>query len=357
MSAENRLFRPTSPFLLTTSADWSKRPPGVDQGVTIILRTRDRPHFLDRAVKSIAAQGLADLTLCVVNDGGDREATEQIVRAEMPTGVEVEFFHNAEPLGQVEALNLGFKQVKREFFAIHDDDDAWSPAFLTEMAGFLRRRENARFIGVACHAKVVDEDVEADRIVFKGSRDHHRYGPVLSLFKLLHFYSHPPPITMLMRRAVLDIVPANNPQMPVMYDCEWMVRVLMHADVGVLDETLAFYHQRSRDRSELGAARNSVFEFGENFRSLLVLIQNELLRDELRRGTLGAGFTSSLVHFLHDLYFPLNDETTKYLARSARRYFRRREQIRKIEATLRRLAVTLRMRRASSRLDMGGKEP
>jgi len=139
------LLGPTAPFLLTSSADWSKRPPGIQPGVTIILRTRDRPLFLKRAVKSIAAQSLPDLTVCVVNDGGNRQATEQIVRAEMRAGVEIEFVHNAKPVGQVEALNLGLKYVRREFFAIHDDDDSWSPDFLTEMAGFLRQQESATY--------------------------------------------------------------------------------------------------------------------------------------------------------------------------------------------------------------------
>ncbi len=123
MSAESSMRGPGAPFLLTAPADWSKHPAGAESGVTVILRTRDRPQFLQRAVSSIAAQGLREVTICVVNDGGDPEATERIVRAEAPAGVEVEFIHNAEPVGQVEALNLGFNNVRREFFAIHDDDE------------------------------------------------------------------------------------------------------------------------------------------------------------------------------------------------------------------------------------------
>ncbi len=176
---------------------------------------------------------------------------------------------------------------------------------------------------------------------------------MLSLFKLLHFYSHPPPIAVLMRRAALDIAPVNNPQMPVMYDCEWMVRVAMHADVAVVDETLAFYHHRSLDREELGTSRNSVFEFKRDFKSLLIQIQNELLRNEMRNGTLGTGFASSLVHFLHDLNDPFDQETRHYLARKARRYFRLRAQIRKIELMLKRLAAALGMRKRALRQDAG----
>ena len=294
------------------------------------------------------------MTLCVVNDGSDRDLVEKIVRAGIPARIDLDFVHNAEAVGQVAALNSGFARVKREFLAVHDDDDSWAPDFLVKMTRLLRQPENARFIGAACRAEIVEEDVESDRIIFKESRVHHRYGPILSLFKLLHFYSHPPPIAVLMRRAVLDIVPANNPLMPVMYDCEWMVRVLMQADVVALDETLCFYHQRRNDRPELGPARNSVFEFGEEFNKLLLLVQNELLRDELRRGTLGPGFISSLNHFLHELSFPLNAETSHYLSRRARRYFRRRERIRKVEARLRRMAAALGLRKNPARHGRGG---
>jgi len=345
VAAEFSLPGSLAPFLLTASTDWSVRSPGVEPGVTIILRTRDRPLFLKRAVKSVAAQSAPDLTLCVVNDGGDRQTIEQIVRAEMRDGVEVEFIHNAAPVGQVEALNLGFARVRREFFAIHDDDDSWSPDFLTEMTGFLRREENARFIGAAANSKVIEEDVENGRIVFKRSHDHHRFGPVLSLFKLLHFHSHPPPISVLMRRAALSVASANNPQMHVMYDCEWMVRVAMRADIAVVDRTLAFYHLR---KASSGATRNSIFEFDKDFGALLTLIQNELLRRELANGTLGAGFASSLIHFFKDSHFMFNQETTDYLARRSRRYFRHRKRIRKVETAFKGLWAALSLRRGAS---------
>ena len=347
-AAESNAPGSTAAFLLTASPDWSKRAPGVARGVTVILRTRDRPLFLRRAVKSVAAQHAPDLTLCVVNDGGDRQTTEQIVRAELPDGVEIEFLHNPAPVGQVEALNLGFQRVRREFFAVHDDDDSWPPNFLSEMTGFLLRPENARFIGAVSNSAIVEEDVENGRIVFKGSHDHHKFGPVLSLFKLLHFHSHPPPISVLMRRAALDVASGNNPHMPVMYDCEWLVRVAMHADVAVVDKAVAFYHLRKADRTSLGAARNSIFEHQKDFVALSALVQNELLRRELANGTLGAGFASSLIHLLQDRQFMFSRETTAYLDRCARRHSRRRAKIKKVEAAFKRVLTALGLRRMAS---------
>jgi hypothetical protein len=95
----------------------------------------------------------------------------------------------------------------------------------------------------------------------------------------------------------------------------------------------------------LGAARNSVFEFEKDFRSLLALVQNELLRHELTNGALGAGFASSLIHFLSDSHFLFSQETTDYLARRARRYFRHRKRIRKVEAVFKGVLAALGLRR------------
>jgi len=324
-------------FLFDSKPDWSTLAPQRTPGVNVILRTRDRPLFLKRALSSIVSQKFPQLALCVINDGGDQDLTERIVRTEIPEGVALDLVHCEKSLGQVAALNLGYARVRREFFAVHDDDDTWAPEFLSSMIGFLQCPENSRYIGAVCHSDLITETVDGKQIAIQLRVPHYRHDGVLSLFELLCFYSHPPPISAVMRSAAIDIVPTNNTAMPVMYDIEWMIRLLLKADVVVLPETLAFYHHRTKDYSVNGAARNSVFELTTEFSRLPILTQNELLRAELAAGNLGIGFISSLLHHNKSDASNLSYEARHYIERKAKRYYRYRSYIRKIEGVFKRL--------------------
>lgn len=286
---------------------------------------------------SVVAQRYADLTLCVINDGGDREATEQIVRGELPAGIDLEFVHNKQSIGQVAALNLGYTKIRREFFVVLDDDDTWAPTFLSSMIELLRRPESESYMAAVCHADVVRETYDGNQCTTVETFPHYRHHLVLSLFDQLNFSRNPPANSVVLRSIALDIVPTNDVAMPVMYDSEWMLRLLLKADIVVLPQTLAFYHHRINDRAGLGAARNSVFECDADIRRLRVLVQNQQLRRELATGALGVGFISSLTTHLQEVAKPLlSADAAAYIERKAQRYYRYRALVRSIESIFKR---------------------
>ena len=55
--------------------------------VAILVRTKDRPRFLSRALENIAQQTFTDYTVCVINDGGDEQATRTVIEAS-PLGLQ-----------------------------------------------------------------------------------------------------------------------------------------------------------------------------------------------------------------------------------------------------------------------------
>lgn len=320
----------SSPFLYNRK-DWTTGASPQEPGVSVILRTRDRPVFLERAIKSIAGQTFKDVTLCIINDGGDAHTVEQITRAHLPENIGVDFLHLSSSVGQVAALNLGFEQVRRRYFAIYDDDDTWSPDFLVEMVSFLQGPSGAPFIGAVCHAQIVEESLGENGIVIHNRRAAYRHDQVLSLFKSLDTFSFPVGNSFLMRYESLAIASQNNSAMPVMYDFEWIIRVLLKADIAVVPKELAFYHQRNMDHEKLGATRNSIFAAADEFRRLSILLQNEQLRSEIAEGRLGVGFIGSLVQYLRE-QAQHHDMVEQYLSRQANRYYRRRTFFRKLKS-------------------------
>ncbi len=301
----------------------------------MILRTRNRPEFLRRAVESIGAQTFPDIGVCVVNDGGDPQETEDVVQRGLPSSVAIEFIHNLTSVGRPAALNLGLAKVDREFFCVHDDDDTWSERFLATAVGYLRQPSGAQYVGVACDTDTIVESLIDGRIVQQTRRPHRRDRGVLSLFDALNFFSHPPPISLLTRSRALALVPRNNTAMSVMYDCEWLARLLLTADVGAIPSVLAFYHLREQDDDKLGAARNSIFEHGEEFRRLRTLMENELLRGDIAAGRPGLGFALSFAHrWAERDRHGLNGEGVRFIERKAKAYFRRKDLRRRIKNAL-----------------------
>jgi glycosyltransferase involved in cell wall biosynthesis len=323
---------PAREFLLSASQDWSEAPAGGKPGVSVILRTRDRPEFLRRAVKSIGAQTFRDIGVCVVNDGGDVRETEDIVQRGLPGSIAVDFIHNPTSVGRPAALNLGFAKIDREFFCVHDDDDTWSEQFLATAVAYLHQPSGAQFIGAACDADAIVESLIDGRIVEQKRLSHRRHRGALSLFDALDFFCHPPPISLLTRSRALALVSRNNTAMSVMYDCEWLARLLLIADVGAIPSVLAFYHLREQGGDELGAARNSIFEHGAEFQRLRTLLENELLRDDIAAGRPGLGFALSLAHrgAERDRH-ALSDEGVRFIERKAKAYFRRKTLRRRIK--------------------------
>ncbi|THD42143.1 MAG: glycosyltransferase family 2 protein [Bradyrhizobium sp.] len=329
---------PEREFFLGPPQDWSQPPGACKPGVSVILRTRDRPEFLRRAIASVNAQTFRDIGLCVVNDGGAASETEAIVRGGLAGDIAVEIIHNPEPLMQPAACNLGFTKVDREFFCVHDDDDSWSEGFLETMVGYLRQPGGARFIGAACDADVIGELLVDGRIVALGRRPHTRLKPVISLFDSLDFFSHPPPISLLMRSRALELVSRNNAAMQVMYDCEWLARVLLSADVAGVPNVLAFYHLRERKTLDDAAARNSIFEFDDEFLRLRILIENELLRTDVSTGRLGLGLAMSLAFRAKERNrHGLSGDGVRFIERKAKAYFRRKALRRRVKGALFRL--------------------
>ncbi len=94
--------------------------------VSVVVRTKDRPEFLARALADVAAQSFVDWEIVVVNDGGDREATEAVVRNSAASS-RTRVVDTEMPHGRCAAANVGVGAARAAYVVLHDDDDRWEP--------------------------------------------------------------------------------------------------------------------------------------------------------------------------------------------------------------------------------------
>ena len=250
--------------------------------VAVLVRTKDRPRFLRRALANIAEQTFTDYTVCVINDGGDESATRAILQASplahLLEGDAPRLMLLTTGGGNIEAAsNAGLAATDSEFVAIHDDDDLWAPEFLERTVGALRASE-----ALICSTRVVEryerETPEGEFEVYE-ERIFHDGLPGFGL-QFLYRTNRAVPIGILYRRRLHELVGFYDESLPVVGDWEFNLRAAAVTEVLLVDEPLAYWSLRPEAD---GAEANSVQRQAEHAR-FDASVRARAIRDDLQSG-------------------------------------------------------------------------
>lgn len=250
--------------------------------VAVLVRTKDRPRFLRRALANIAEQTFTDYTVCVINDGGDESATRAILQASplahLLEGDAPRLMLLTTGGGNMEAAsNAGLAATDSEFVAIHDDDDLWAPEFLERTVGALRASD-----ALICSTRVVEryerETPEGEFEVYE-ERIFHDGLPGFGL-QFLYRTNRTVPIGILYRRRLHELVGFYDESLPVVGDWEFNLRAAAVTEVLLVDEPLAYWSLRPEAD---GAEANSVQRQAEHAR-FDASVRARAIRDDLQSG-------------------------------------------------------------------------
>ena len=263
--------------------------------VGIVVRTKNRPWFLRRALRDIADQDFGDWAVHVVNDGGDAAAVDAAIAA-LPEGLRarVAATHNPHPAGRSTAANQGVRALETELVVLHDDDDLWAPSFLSRTGAHLDAKPDD--IGVMVRTEIVYESLQPDGSFAEAGRapfwPHLReitYSDLLQVNRAV-------PISYLYRRALHDEVGFYREDLHAVEDWEFNLRTALIHHIGFIDgEPLAFWMQRVGVAGELG---NSMFALAEEHEHYDRLVRDEALRAYVRAQ--GPGLPLYLTRFIQD---------------------------------------------------------
>ena len=91
--------------------------------VSVIVRTKDRPHLLREALDSIAAQTYSPVEVIIVNDGGvDITNMLQSFEKTLP---HLQYLSHSQNRGRAAAANSGIRKARGRYIAFLDDDDIY----------------------------------------------------------------------------------------------------------------------------------------------------------------------------------------------------------------------------------------
>ena len=223
--------------------------------VAIIVRTKNRPQFLTRALANIAEQTYQDYAVYVVNDGGDRAEAERIV-ATSPVANKTTLLHT-DGIGMEAASNLGVRESESTYVTVHDDDDLWAPKFLKHTVAALDSTG-----ANMCTVRIVERfERETDNgFQVLNERIFHEGLPVVGL-QFLYRTNRAVPIGVIYRRDLHTRLGGYRDDLAVVGDWEFNMRAAAEGEIITIDEPLAYWCQRPE---ATGAAANSVSREAEH---------------------------------------------------------------------------------------------
>lgn len=106
-----------------------------DPLVSIIVRTKDRPKLLARALQTIASQTYRPIEVVLVNDGGCDLDTENLrsILGDIPFN----YLRLKENRGRAHAGNVGIEHARGNYIGFLDDDDEFYPEHLSVLVPLL----------------------------------------------------------------------------------------------------------------------------------------------------------------------------------------------------------------------------
>ncbi len=107
--------------------------------VSIIVRTKDRPELLNKALQSIASQTYRPIEVVLVNDGGCDLPEKEL--KEILGDVSLNYIRLKENRGRAGAGNVGIENAKGGYIGFLDDDDELYPEHVSLLVSFLKETD------------------------------------------------------------------------------------------------------------------------------------------------------------------------------------------------------------------------
>ena len=220
----------------------------------IITRTKNRPLFLKRCIKTVLNQHYQDWVHIIVNDGGDPFTVDEIVKENVVAYHDrIAVIHKRESLGMEAASNVGIKASDSKYIVILDDDDTWHPDFLDQCITRLMHKRHPRIAGVITHSSKVLEKVEQKRgedIIMEVRREpFNQYLKTISIFQLAgrNIFTVN---SFVFEREALETVGLYREDLPVLGDWDFNLRFILQYEIDVIPATLSYFHHRVQGKKD-----------------------------------------------------------------------------------------------------------
>lgn len=245
-------------------------PPAVHL-ISIVLRTKDRPWLVRRALRSVQSQTCVHREVFVVNSG-------EVLNLPELMRDDINLLNIPRESTMEEASNFALREATGVYFAVHDDDDAWDEGWLASQAGFLQRASEtypSRVVGAVSRTETIEEAPTQSGYKIL-SIDADRFSPSIVTTVDLRVENRFPPISALFKLDAAREIGLFRPNLVVLGDWDFNLRISALGNILVNQSTVGRYFLRP---SRSGNEGNSLSTKMDLHRQLKTFIVNEQMTD------------------------------------------------------------------------------
>lgn len=210
----------------------------VDDLVSVVIPTRDRPELLARAISTVVSQTYRSLEILIVDDASERDVKSVVDDCQDDR---IKLLRHEVRRGGSAARNTGIHHSSGHYVAFLDDDDEWFPEKIELQLKDLRNKGSEYKISY-CQREFCDDTIGSVIGVSKTGRDGNH------LRELLSGDAVPSTSCVLLERACLEQVGGFRVDVPSLDDRELWIRLSRFCDFASLNRVLVRKHIHGEGR-------------------------------------------------------------------------------------------------------------
>lgn len=247
--------------------------------VSVIIRTKDRPSLLKRAIDSVCSQDYGNIELIIINDGGC-EIDEIInhyksVFKNIP-GCEVKrdfvYIKNEVSVMRTNAANIGLEIAKGKYICLLDDDDYFYSQHLSKHINSQIKSKSLWSISRSL------ESIEDINGVEKYKK--YNYSSDLNRISFFLFENCFPSNSIVFQKELVNKSGPFDKNLQVLEDWDLWIRMYMENEPYVFDEITSVYTTRNR-KSNVRTAFESRDLWKDSFRQVMDKYKNIYKSDKV----------------------------------------------------------------------------
>jgi len=212
--------------------------------VSVIIRTKDRPNFLQRAIDSVCSQDYNNIELIIINDGGCEVVDiinhyKSVFKNVPGCSVKRDFIYvkNAVSVMRNNAANIGLQSAKGKYICLLDDDDYFYSQHLSKHVDTQNKK------GCLWSISRSFESIENENGVEKVKK--YNYPSDFNKIKFYFFENYFPSNSIVFQKKLIDEVGLFDKNLQVLEDWDLWIRMYMETEPCLIDEITSVYTTRN----------------------------------------------------------------------------------------------------------------
>lgn len=213
--------------------------------MSVVMPTRNRPEWLERAARSVLDQRTAELELVIVDDASSDGTSEVLARLAGDGRVQV--VRNDEPLGPGGSRNRGMAVALGDLVGFCDDDDTWLPGTARTVLDVFDADSE---VGVVTSWHRVVHDATGRTVNYRG--------PLAYGYRQLLWFNFVALPFGVIRRTMYPDDLAMDTTLPSCEDWDLWLRCARTRPIRTVPQVLYAYHQHSDTRVTRGGSADRI---------------------------------------------------------------------------------------------------